>query len=379
MIRIDLNKTISVFIGTRPEAIKLAPVIISLKSKTDFDVSICLTGQHNDMVYDILSYFKIKPDQDFSLMTKNQTLEKFSSKLLTKLGHYFRLKAVDLVIVQGDTVTTMISALGAYYNQVPIAYIEAGLRTNDIYSPWPEEGHRKMISVISSILFAPLFDDKKALLSENIDASKIHVTGNTAIDSLLKVKKSVTADESIYFSKYPYLKNNPFILITVHRRENFGVKLRDICISIDILAKKFNDHIFLFPVHFNPNVRQEVLKTLDSKSNKNVILIDPVKYDAMVFLMLNTKLILTDSGGIQEEAPSLGKPLIVMREKTERLHGIKAGVSFLVGSNKNQIIDGVSKLINDKTEYRKMSKIKNIYGDGTASEKIVKHLVEKFS
>ncbi len=374
-----MNKTISVFIGTRPEAIKLAPVIISLKSKTDFEVNVCLTGQHNDMVYDILNYFKIKPDQDFSLMTENQTLEKFSSKLLNKLGHYFRSKVIDLVIVQGDTVTTMISALGAYYNQVPIAYIEAGLRTNDIYSPWPEEGHRKMISVISSILFAPLLDDKNVLLSENIHASKIHVTGNTAIDSLLKVKKGVTADESIYYKKYPYLKNNPFILITVHRRENFGVKLRDICNAIDILAKKFNEHIFLFPVHLNPNVRQEVLKTFDSKLNKNVILIDPIKYDEMVFLMLNTKLILTDSGGIQEEAPCLGKPLIVMREKTERLHGIKAGASVLVGSNKNKIIEKVSKLINDKSEYKKMSKIKNIYGDGTASEKIVKHLVENFS
>ena len=374
-----MNKTISVFIGTRPEAIKLAPLIISLKSKTDFEVNVCLTGQHNDMVYDILNYFKIKPDQDFSLMTKNQTLEKFSSKLLNKLAYYFRSKVVDLVIVQGDTVTTMISALGAYYNQVPIAYIEAGLRTNDIYSPWPEEGHRKMISVIASILFAPLQDDKNMLLSENIDASRIHVTGNTAIDSLLKVKKSVSADESLYYGKYPYLKNHPFILITAHRRENFGVKLRDICNSINVLAKKFSDYIFLFPVHLNPNVRQEVLKTLDSKSNKNVILIDPIKYDEMVFLMLNTKLILTDSGGIQEEAPSLGKPLIVMREKTERLHGIKAGASILVGSNKNQIIEGVSKLINDKTAYRKMSIIKNIYGDGTASEKIVKHLVENFS
>ena len=374
-----MNKTISVFIGTRPEAIKLAPLIISLKSKTDFEVNVCLTGQHNDMVYDILNYFKIKPDQDFSLMTKNQTLEKFSSKLLNKLGYYFRSKVVHLAIVQGDTVTTMISALGAYYNQVPIAYIEAGLRTNDIYSPWPEEGHRKMISVIASILFAPLQDDKNMLLSENINASRIHVTGNTAIDSLLKVKKSVSADESLYYGKYPYLKNHPFILITAHRRENFGVKLRNICNSINILAKKFSDHIFLFPLHLNPNVRQEVLKTLDSKSNENVILIDPIKYDEMVFLMLNTKLILTDSGGIQEEAPSLGKPLIVMREKTERLHGIKAGASILVGSNKNQIIEGVSKLINDKIAYRKMSIIKNIYGDGTASEKIVKHLVEKFS
>tara|TARA_A100001011_G_scaffold255537_1_gene263800 strand:- start:614 stop:1738 length:1125 start_codon:yes stop_codon:yes gene_type:complete len=374
-----LKKNISVFIGTRPEAIKLAPLILSLKSKTDFEVNICLTGQHNDMVYDILNYFNIKPDQDFFLMTKNQTLEKFSSKLLIELSSYFRSKVVDLVVVQGDTVTTMICALGAYYNKVPIAYIEAGLRTNDIYSPWPEEGHRKMISVIASILFAPLLDDKNVLLSENINASKIHITGNTAIDSLLKVKKSVAVDESNYYCKYPYLKNHPFILITVHRRENFGSKLRTICNSIDMLAKKFNDHIFLFPVHFNPSVRREVLKILDSKSKNNVILIDPVKYDEMVFLMLNSKFILTDSGGIQEEAPSLGKPLIVIREKTERLQGIKEGASILVGSNKNKIIEAVSKLINDKITYRNMSKINNLYGDGTASEKIVKHLIENFS
>ena len=374
-----MKKNISVFIGTRPEAIKLAPLILSLKSKTDFEVNICLTGQHNDMVYDILNYFNIKPDQDFSLMTKNQKLEKFSSKLLIELSSYFHSKVIDLVVVQGDTVTTMICALGAYYNKVPIAYIEAGLRTNDIYSPWPEEGHRKMISVIASILFAPLLDDKNVLLSENINASKIHITGNTAIDSLLKVKKSVTADESNYFCKYPYLKNHPFILITVHRRENFGAKLRTICNSIDILAKKFNDYIFLFPVHFNPSVRKEVLKILDSKSKNNVILIDPVKYDEMVFLMLKSKFILTDSGGIQEEAPSLGKPLIVIREKTERLQGVKEGASILVGSNKNKIIEAVSKLINDKITYRNMSKINNVYGDGTASEKIVKHLVENFS
>tara|TARA_B100000963_G_scaffold281628_1_gene250150 strand:- start:5847 stop:6977 length:1131 start_codon:yes stop_codon:yes gene_type:complete len=368
--------------GTRPEAIKMASLYLYLKKNTKFDLEICVTGQHKEMLDQVLKFFKLKPDYSLSLMEKNQTLAKFASKSLEKIQEVVNNSKPDLILVHGDTTTTLTATLAGYYSNVDVGHVEAGLRTNNIDSPFPEEMNRQVVSRIAKHHFAPTNTSKANLISEGIKSSNIIVTGNTVIDSLrlalhyfksepsleAKIKESLNKKLAFDFKKEPYL------LITGHRRESFGKGFINICNGISELAKKYESFKFIYPVHLNPNVLEPVNKIL--KNKKNIILTEPVDYAEFIMLLNNAYLVLTDSGGIQEEAPSLGKPVLVMRDSTERPEAIDAGTVKLVGSDSKKIFDGVSSLLDNKELYKKMSRSVNPYGDGRASERIKKY-VEK--
>ena len=365
-------KVMSIF-GTRPEAIKMAPLVKELEGRKEIKSIVCVTAQHREMLDQVLETFKIKPDYDLNIMKQGQTLSEITSRALMGLEEVIKKEQPNIVLVHGDTTTTFAGALAAFYNQTDIGHVEAGLRTNDKYSPYPEEMNRQMVDCMTDMFFAPTDISKENLLKENIDQDKIYVTGNTAIDAM---KTTVTND---YKNKeLDWIKDNErMILLTAHRRENLGDPMRNIFKAIKRIVEEFPDVKVIYPIHLNPKVREvanEILKDID-----RVKLIEPLEVFDFHNFQNKSYLILTDSGGIQEEAPSLGKPVLVLRDTTERPEGIKAGTLKLVGTDENIIYEETKKLLLDKEEYNKMAKASNPYGDGYASKYIVDAIINKYN
>ena len=373
-----MTKKILIIFGTRPEAIKLAVLIKTLRKDKRFDIKVCVTAQHRSMLDDVLELFEINPDYDLDIMESDISLNNTIIKILSKLDDIFQKIKPDIVLIQGDTTTVLSATLASYYRQIPIAHIEAGLRTGNIYSPWPEEGNRKIASTVAQYHFAPTLSAKNNLLKENINSNIIFVTGNTVIDSLFWAKDKIQKDKNLKkkldkdFSFIDPTKR--IILVTGHRRESFGSGFKNICEALIKIAKINQDVQIIFPVHLNPNIQKPVNKML--KNIKNINLIQPQNYIKFQYLMSKAFIILTDSGGIQEEAPSLGKPVLVMRDVTERPEAIEAGTVKLVGTDIEKIINSVNDLLNNKNEYKKMSLSHNPYGDGQACDRIVEILAK---
>lgn len=373
-----MKKKVLAVLGTRPEAIKLAPVINRLKARRSrFTTIVCATAQHRHMLDQVLSIFKISPDYDLNIMKANQDLFDITEKSLRGLKGVLEAVQPDAIVVQGDTTTAFIAGLAAFYFKIPVGHVEAGLRTYNKHSPFPEEINRRLLSVLTDYHFAPTEWSRSNLLKEGVAEDRIWVTGNTVIDALMEVVRgqgSVVRKKFFeeYFRKKYNLKlstqNSKLLLVTGHRRENFGEGFENICSALRKIAEQRKDVIVVYPVHLNPNVQRPVKRILGK--TKNVRLIEPLGYEEFVFLMSSSFFILTDSGGIQEEAPSLGKPVLVMRNTTERPEGIEAGVVKLVGTDEKDIIDGALELLEDQNVYKKMSRSANPYGDGRASKKI---------
>lgn len=374
-----MKKILFIF-GTRPEAIKLGPVInIFKRDSQNFSTLVAVTAQHREMLDQVLNVFNISPDYDLNLMSKNQGLANLTGKIIDGISELLQEIKPDLIFVQGDTTTTFSASLAAFYNKISVAHIEAGLRTNSMYSPFPEEINRRLTSIISRYHFPPTVEAENFLLNENIKKEFIEVTGNTVIDSLLSVSSIIDSKDDIYsqffFDNYKIdFQNKQTILVTGHRRESFGDAFEDICKALKIIAKRKNLQV-IYPVHLNPNVQKPVKSILQNLSN--VYLIPPQDYVPFIFLMKKSFLILTDSGGVQEEAPSLGKPVLVMRNNTEREEGIKAGTALLVGTDTNKIVSSVELLLDNEIEYNRMAQAINPYGEGNASEKIHRFILNK--
>ena len=371
-------KVLTVF-GTRPEAIKMAPLVQELQSRANIDLKVCVTAQHREMLDSVLEFFSIKPDYDLDLMRPNQDLFSITEGIIKKLKPVLQEFNPDIVLVHGDTTTTFAASLSAFYLQIPVGHIEAGLRTGNIMSPWPEEANRKLTSTLTQIHFAPTDKARKNLINERIDKDNIVVTGNTVIDALLIASTRLNNNEELLQQerlKHPYLRSeSKLILITGHRRENFGDGFENICTAIKELAVTYPEVDFVYPVHLNPNVQNPVNSLL--RNVDNVHLIKNLDYLPFIYLLNKSYLVLTDSGGIQEEAPTLGKPVLVMRDTTERPEAVTAGTVKLVGTNVDKIIENVTKLIEDDNEYLTMSKAHNPYGDGTACVQITDYLLSK--
>lgn len=357
------KKKIAVVFGTRPEAIKLCPVILGLQQDDRFDCRVCVTGQHKEMLYQVLDVFGVKPDVDLGLMQPNQTLGGLTSRAIAAIDDYLAKEKPDVVMVQGDTTTVLCGALAAFYRHIPVAHVEAGLRTWNMQSPWPEEANRVLTTRLAKWHFAPTESNRQNLLKEGVRAQDIYVTGNTVIDALKEAVKKVEGARTDSRRK---------VLITGHRRENFGTGFEHICLAVRNLAKRFVDVDFIYPVHMNPNVREPVNRLLSGLDN--VKLIEPQPYLPFVRLMNEAYLILTDSGGVQEEAPSLGKPVLVMRDTTERPEAVAAGTVKIIGTERARIESETARLLEDATEYVKMSAAVNPYGDGHAVERIIEVL-----
>lgn len=371
-----MKKVLLVF-GTRPEAIKMAPLAIALKALNDeFETKVCVTGQHREMLDQVLSLFELEPDFDLNLMKPGQTLADITSGVLTGLNEVFDTWLPDVILVHGDTATTFAASLAAYYHKVQVGHVEAGLRTGDIYSPWPEEANRQLTSVLTQYHFAPTQNSYDNLIKENIDATNIVITGNTVIDALLTVKEKVETDQEMqarFAQQFDFLDaSKKLILVTGHRRENFGQGFEDICLALANIAQKNPEVQIVYPVHLNPNVQKPVNELLSGIDN--IKLIEPQDYLPFVYLMNKSYLILTDSGGIQEEAPSLGKPVLVMRDTTERPEAVSAGTVKLVGTDPVVIEDSVMELLENENLYKKMTEAHNPYGDGTACQQIINFL-----
>jgi UDP-N-acetylglucosamine 2-epimerase (non-hydrolysing) len=360
-------------LGTRPEAIKLAPVILQLKESRYFDVSVCATGQHKEMLDQVLGMFSIHPNYSLEIMKKNQSLSRLHSRILYSFDEVIKTDKPDWVVVHGDTATSFSASLCSFHNRINIAHVEAGLRTGDLQSPWPEEAYRQMTARLATWNFAPTETSRANLLREGISDNRISVTGNTVIDALFYVSRELDTNVELIkemSQNYNFLDRKKFlILVTGHRRENFGSGFQEICDAIIEISKDQNTQI-VYPVHLNPNVRDVVHKRL--KNINNVHLIDPVDYKNFVYLMKQSHIILTDSGGVQEEAPSLGKPVLVMRNNTERPEAVAAGTVKLVGVDKTDIVNAVLQLVYNPNIYSKMSHAINPYGDGRASLRILK-------
>lgn len=369
-------KILTVF-GTRPEAIKMVSVVREFAAATDFDVKVCVTAQHRSMLDQVLELFSIKPDFDLDIMTPGQDLSDITAKVLAGMRSVLREWRPDYVLVHGDTTTTMATSLAAYYERIAVGHVEAGLRTGNIYSPWPEEINRKLTGAIAKVHFAPTVHAKQNLLNEGISEKNICVTGNTVVDALLDVVRRLDSDASLrraMESQFSFLDSKKkLVLVTGHRRENFGSGFENICHALNEISQLDNVEV-LYPVHLNPNVQEPVQRIL--KGNPNIHLIDPVGYLPFVYLMNRAAILLTDSGGIQEEAPSLGKPVLVMRDTTERPEAVAAGTVRLVGTSVRSIVDGTRTLLTDAAEYSRMSSAANPYGDGTSALQIVNFLRE---
>ena len=361
-------KILTVF-GTRPEAIKMAPVIKALDSETNIESKVCVTAQHREMLDQVLDLFAIQPDYDLNIMQAGQDLTDITCSVLAGLKNIIHDNKPDRILVHGDTTTTFVATLAAYYQCVPVGHVEAGLRTGNIYAPFPEEINRKLTASIADLHFAPTQKAKENLLLEGINQAAIHITGNTVIDALLDTVEKLKSSSNIQF---PFLsQEKKLILVTGHRRENFGHGFDSICYALKQLSQR-EDLQIVYPVHLNPNVREPVLRILGNC--ENIHLIEPQDYLPFVYLMNQAYLILTDSGGIQEEAPALGKPVLVMRETTERPEAVEAGTVVLVGTDKNKIVAECERLLDDKASYDKMSFAHNPYGDGKASFRIIEEL-----
>jgi len=372
-------KVLSVF-GTRPEAIKMAPVVLGLQKAEGIESLVCVTAQHREMLDQVLELFDIKPDYDLNIMKPGQDLYDVTANSLLGMRDVLRECKPDIVLVHGDTTTCFAATLAAFYEQIKVGHVEAGLRTGDMTAPFPEEANRSLVGRIANYHFAPTEGSKENLLKENVPDSSIVVTGNTVIDALLMVRDKVTSYSDDIWTKrfgeqlYKRItdKARKFILITGHRRENFGQGFIDLCNAIKMLAEMHPDWELIYPVHLNPNVQKPVNEILSNISN--VYLIEPQDYAPFVWLMDQCDLILTDSGGIQEEGPSLGKPVLVMRDVTERPEAVYAGTVKLVGTNKQAVIDGIEAVLSDISEYQKMSRAHNPYGDGKSVSRIIDFL-----
>ena len=378
-----MKKVLLVF-GTRPEAIKMAPLVKKFQENSEFQTMVCVTAQHREMLDQVLDIFEIKPDYDLNIMKQGQDLYDITSRVLLGLRDVLNETNPDVVLVHGDTTTSTAAALAAFYKQIPVAHVEAGLRTNNIYSPWPEEMNRRITGRIATYHLAPTELSRQNLLKENVDNQNIIITGNTVIDALLWVVNKIKSDVNLAETLQINIKNKGYdidriedkrklVLITGHRRENFGKGFRNICNAIKTLSIKYPNVDFVYPMHLNPNVRKPIAEIFGNDKDKsgNTFFIEPLDYLNFVFLMEKADIILTDSGGIQEEAPSLGKPVLVMRNNTERPEALEAGTVKLVGTDYDKIINEVSELLENKESYNKMSKAVNPYGDGSACERIV--------
>ena len=378
-----MKKVLLVF-GTRPEAIKMAPLVKKFQENSEFQTMVCVTAQHREMLDQVLDIFDIKPDYDLNIMKQGQDLYDITSRVLLGLRDVLNETNPDVVLVHGDTTTSTAAALAAFYKQIPVAHVEAGLRTNNIYSPWPEEMNRRITGRIATYHLAPTELSRQNLLKENVDNQNIIITGNTVIDALLWVVNKIKSDANLADTLQINIKNNGYdidriedkrklVLITGHRRENFGEGFRNICNAIKTLSIKYPDVDFVYPMHLNPNVRKPIAEIFGNDKDKsgNTFFIEPLDYLNFVFLMEKADIILTDSGGIQEEAPSLGKPVLVMRDNTERPEALEAGTVKLVGTDYDKIINEVSELLDNEESYNKMSKAVNPYGDGSACKRIV--------
>ena len=381
-----MKKILLVF-GTRPEAIKMAPLVKKLQEYPEqFQTIVCVTGQHREMLDQVLRLFDIVPDYDLNIMKPNQDLFDITSRILLGMRDVLSEVQPDVVLVHGDTTTSMASALAAFYQQIPVGHVEAGLRTGNIYSPWPEEMNRLITGRITTHHFSPTPLSRENLIKEHVDENNIIVTGNTVIDALQMVVERLKNDEQLagevkeIVLKMSYnvnrlAKDRRLVLITGHRRENFGEGFLNICHAIKNLSAKYPDVDFVYPMHLNPNVRKPVLEIL-GEGAENVFLIEPLDYLPFVYMMQHSTLILTDSGGVQEEAPGLGKPVLVMRDTTERPEAVEAGTVLLVGTNREKIEQSVSQLLDDTNIYRQMSEAVNPYGDGKACKRIAQYLSE---
>ncbi|MCM8756426.1 MAG: UDP-N-acetylglucosamine 2-epimerase (non-hydrolyzing) [Candidatus Omnitrophica bacterium] len=368
-------KKIMVVCGTRPEVIKLAPVIKELQKYPErFRVFICATAQHRQMLDDMLNLFKIKPHYDLNIMKEKQSIFEVTTKCLTGIKGIIEKERPDILLVQGDTTTTFATSLASFYLKIPVGHIEAGLRTNDKFRPFPEEINRRLTSHLADFHFVPTKRAQDNLLAEGIQREHIFLTGNTVIDALFYILKVVEKNKNKLNKRFSFLnpKRNKLILVTAHRRENFGKPLENVCLALKRIVEKNKNVEIIYPVHPNPHVFQPVREIL--KGIERIYLIKPLDYIVFVYLLTKSYLVLTDSGGIQEEAPSLGKPVLVMREKTERPEAIEAGVAMLVGTGKRSIVENVEMLLDSRDVYRKMSQAVNPFGDGKASQRIVKIL-----
>jgi UDP-N-acetylglucosamine 2-epimerase (non-hydrolysing) len=387
---IEMKKKVMLVFGTRPEAIKMAPLVKCLKQRDDdFETIVCVTGQHREMLDQVLKIFEIVPDYDLNIMKSGQDLYDVTTRVLLGMRDVLKEVNPDIVLVHGDTTTSTATALAAFYQQIPVGHVEAGLRTHNIYSPWPEEMNRQITGRIATLDFAPTPLSRQNLLDEGVGEEHIFVTGNTVIDALHivvnKIKNNAELNDklSLNLLQHGYDVNRlsngqKLVLITGHRRENFGDGFINICNAIKHLSEKYPDVDFVYPMHLNPNVRKPIHKIFGENLNNlgNLFFIEPLEYLDFVFLMEKSTIVLTDSGGIQEEAPGLGKPVLVMRDTTERPEALDAGTVKLVGTDYNKIVDGVSLLLDDENEYGIMSRANNPYGDGKASPRIADALLK---
>ena len=384
-------KKIMLVFGTRPEAIKMAPLVKEFQKYPEkYQTIVCVTGQHRQMLDQVLSLFEITPDYDLNIMKQGQDLYDVTARILTGMRDVLNECIPDMVLVHGDTATSTAAALSAFYKQIPVGHVEAGLRTHDIYSPWPEEMNRQLTGRIATLHFSPTETSRGNLLREAVDNKNISVTGNTVIDALHMVVNKIKNDASLekelidYIGTLGYDVNRlsggrRLVLVTGHRRENFGDGFMNICNALKDLAEKYPDVDFLYPMHLNPNVRRPINDVFGDMSHGNVFFIEPIEYLYFVYLMTRSYVILTDSGGIQEEAPSLGKPVLVMREVTERPEALEAGTIRLVGTNRRLIVDETSKFIDDAAYYAANQRIANPYGDGTACRRILSAIESYFA
>ncbi|MFM4771662.1 non-hydrolyzing UDP-N-acetylglucosamine 2-epimerase [Aeromonas caviae] len=369
------KKVLTVF-GTRPEAIKMAPLVLQLACDERFDARVCVTAQHREMLDQVLGLFDIHPDYDLNIMKSGQTLNDITARILTEIKPILQDFKPDIVLVHGDTATTFAASLAAYYEQIKVGHVEAGLRTGNIYSPWPEEANRKLTGAIASYHFAPTNTSRQNLLDEGYDESHILVTGNTVIDALLMVKEKIENNSELsnnLSTLFPFLDvTRRMILVTGHRRESFGGGFERICEALSLIAQRYPDVQIIYPVHLNPNVQEPVKRLLSHLDN--VYLIEPLEYLPFVYLMNRSFLILTDSGGIQEEAPSLGKPVLVMRDTTERPEAVEAGTVKLVGTTVDKIYSTIKEIFENSDAFESMTKAHNPYGQGTSSVKIIEFI-----
>lgn len=367
-----MNKKVLSIFGTRPEAIKMAPVVKALNAHPKINSRVCVTAQHREMLDQVLSLFEITPDHDLNIMAPGQDLYDVTTRIMLGLREVLRAEKPDVVLVHGDTATTFSASLAAFYEKIPVGHVEAGLRTGNLYSPWPEEANRKLTGVLATYHFAPTATSQKSLLKEGVPESAIHITGNTVIDALLMVRDRIDADKGLKVqmeSELPYGLSQKMVLVTGHRRESFGRGFERICNALAELAKTYPDTDIVYPVHLNPNVQEPVKRILSKLAN--IHLIPPQDYLPFVSLMTRAHVILTDSGGIQEEAPSLGKPVLVMRDTTERPEAVEAGTVKLVGTKSESIVEAVGRLLTDDFEWNRMSDAHNPYGGGSAAISIV--------
>lgn len=371
-------KILTVF-GTRPEAIKMAPVVKALANHDAIQQKVCVTAQHREMLDQVLELFDIVPDYDLNIMKQGQTLTTITTSVLTGIEKVLTEFQPDLVLVHGDTTTTFTATVAAFYQQIPVGHVEAGLRTGNLYSPWPEEGNRKLTGALTKLHFAPTKTSRENLLREGVEETNIVLTGNTVIDALLGVKAIIDADDALKVqlqNRFQFLdQTRRSILVTGHRRESFGGGFERICSALAEIAGRYPEVDIVYPVHLNPNVREPVNRLLNTLPN--VHLIEPLDYLPFVYLMMKCHIVVTDSGGIQEEAPSLGKPVLVMRDTTERPEAVNAGTVKLVGTDHDKIVAEVVRLLEDEDEYDRMSFAYNPYGDGKASSRIVDAIVSK--